>query len=345
MNQNQLLNLNNRPQGTQVAPLQKDFENQIVDPEILGFDHKTNQAGNAYVNFKRASAAAPPKQSKGSTTEDRGAKDTRGKSKKAERKFRESVGDSGIQLSGFPSITYSFMTPPDATATMDSSVYVRPKGSGSSGQGRGIARPSGGFEVEGEGMFDYGESAELWELQADASTNTRPIGYRELDLLPTFESADKETQVGPVELEKTAATLRGIIVNPDNILWMTNGDFSILKAEKQIEDYISRCWKVCSRWYHHIQFLHAVEECYRNRYFFEVKWSLPTKENPIPVATASVYFAFDVDIYSGRDEPVKVHYVLEGTRYPHVPGQIPFQQKWISGIICEKMRLIRSVKF
>ncbi|CAG7721407.1 unnamed protein product [Allacma fusca] len=333
MNQNQLSNMSNRAQGTQLAPVTKDNSNQVVDPEILGFDHKLSQAGNAYVNFKKPSGETKPK---GST--DANAKGKAVKANTSGQIHGEDPGEYEFDLSRFPSVAYSFMTPPDST--MDSSVYVRPKDRGS----RNIRLSSG--LVDGcEGMFEFGESAECWERQADAATNTRPIGYKELDLFPKIVVADAQTQVVPAQLEKAAATLRGIILNPHNILWSSNGDFSILNAEKQIEEFIGRCWKLCSRWYHHIQFLHAVEECYRNRYFFEVKWSLPTRENPIPIATASVYFAFDVEIYSGRDEPVKVHYVLEGTRFPHTPGEIPFQQKWLSGIICEKMRLMRSIKF
>ena len=41
----------------------------------------------------------------------------------------------------------------------------------------------------------------------------------------------------------------------------------------------------------------------------QVKWSMPTKEHPIPKATASVYFIFDVEIYGGRDETVKVSWI------------------------------------
>ncbi|CAG7821315.1 unnamed protein product [Allacma fusca] len=321
------LNLNNRPQGTQVAPPQRDFGSQVQDPNILGFDHKTSQAGNAFANHLQRNDSAEPLL--------RGSLDLQG----TVLTVQKSVDGPSIELSKLPSITYTFLTPPDST--MDSGVYVRPKGRESHWGSRLFSR----FGGDCEGLFEFGESADCWERQADASTNTRPIGYRELELFPKLDSTVGHTQVVPGQLEKAAATLRGIILNPQNILWGTNGDFTISKAEKQIEEFISRCWKVCSKWYYHIQFLHAKEGCYRNKYFFEVKWSLPSKESPIPIAKASVFFSFDVELYSGRDEPVKVHYVLEGTRFPHTPGLIPFQQKWLSGIICEKMRLIRDFKF
>jgi len=41
----------------------------------------------------------------------------------------------------------------------------------------------------------------------------------------------------------------------------------------------------------------------------------------------------------------QVHYVLEGNRFAHTPGALPFQDKWLWAIISDKIRVRRSVDF
>lgn len=183
----------------------------------------------------------------------------------------------------------------------------------------------------------------------EAETMARPRGYRDLDLrepIP-FVTFEAETHVTAHDLDREEAKGRGMTVFPrDNILWPTCSEIDMDLAGKKIEDYIKRCWSLDPKWLFHVQPLEVYHDSYRKKYVFEAKFSVPSPTTPVPPATASVFFVFEIPIYTAsRDEEVKVTYVLEGTRFPHSPGKIPFQEKWLWGIIQDKLRIQKAMNF
>lgn len=179
----------------------------------------------------------------------------------------------------------------------------------------------------------------------EAETSARPRGYRDLDLreqLP-YVSFEAETHVTAHDLDREEAKKRGYNLARDNILWPTCSEFDMDKAVKKIEDYIKRCWPIDPKWLFVIQPLEVYHDDYRKKYVFEVKFSVPSATTPVPPATASVFFVFEIPIYSMQDDTVKISYVLEGTRFAHSPGKIPFQDKWLWNIITDKLRVQKAL--
>lgn len=98
---------------------------------------------------------------------------------------------------------------------------------------------------------------------------------------------------------------------------------------------LTQSWKIGVGWKYCIDFLSQRDNLYR----YAVRWSVPTKECPVPAATASVYFyliaqemvrlkvtthqpaPFNVaclsEFVSVQDVPVLVLYVVEGQRLVH----------------------------
>jgi len=190
----------------------------------------------------------------------------------------------------------------------------------------------------------------LESKRCDAAILARPLDYQdsEIDLSVQQEehSSEMGTQIEEFEVEKDLAAERKIaLTSKTNTLWPTNDEFTKDKAEKRIEDYITRCWSLDPNWLFHIEFLQMSCTTSKRKYIYEVKFSMPTSQFPVPFATASVFFVLEVAYYEGHTEAVKVHYIVEGTRYQHYPGAIPFQQKWLKGIIAEKTKLQRLIDF
>ncbi|CAL8100905.1 unnamed protein product [Orchesella dallaii] len=181
----------------------------------------------------------------------------------------------------------------------------------------------------------------------EANVMARPRGYLNLDLndkMP-FVTFEAETSVTPYDLEKELARQRGVSLSRDNILWPSSGEFQIETSIKKIEDYIKRCWNLDSKWLFVVNPLEVYHDNYRRKYVFEVKFSVPSPVTPVPSATASVFFVFEIPLYAAKDDKVKVTYVLEGTRYAHRPGKVAFQDKWLWGIITDKLRVQKAVNF
>jgi len=205
-----------------------------------------------------------------------------------------------------------------------------------------------GEEEGGEEEEDPGKVLERKESRRrEAEVMARPRGYLSLDLnekMP-FVTFEAETSITPYDLEKELARQRGVSLSRDNILWPSSGEFQMETGIKKIEDYIKRCWNLDSKWLFVVNPLEVYHDNYRRKYVFEVKFSVPSPATPVPSATASVFFVFEVPLYAARDDKIKVTYVLEGTRYAHRPGKVIFQDKWLWGIITDKLRVQKAVNF
>ncbi|NXC46256.1 AKA14 protein, partial [Penelope pileata] len=117
--------------------------------------------------------------------------------------------------------------------------------------------------------------------------------------------------------------------------WTTCENFTVERGQQEIEDYIST-WELHESWKHWLEFLQEEDLEYIQRYQYRVIWSIPTRRQPIPYATASVYFAIDVSKIKPATLPVEVFFTLEGNRLKHRPEYCRFREKWLKDIIENK---------
>ncbi|CAL8072046.1 unnamed protein product [Calicophoron daubneyi] len=129
-----------------------------------------------------------------------------------------------------------------------------------------------------------------------------------------------------------------------NIMWPSIKDFTPEIGLKKIEEYI-KGWNVNGNWLHCIDILDVQEMPYDTHYRYRVRWSMPTRRAPIPIATASVYFTIEVSRVKPKTHTVGVFYQLEANRVIHRPGKTQFCEQWLRDIVDSKTRLMPYINF
>lgn len=91
--------------------------------------------------------------------------------------------------------------------------------------------------------------------------------------------------------------------------WLSRKDYSNENAINQIEEFIQP-WVRNPSWLYCIDAVNTTDKKYSTEYTFRVRWSIPTNCKPIPVASASVYFTYQVLKKCQEDVPseVKIRY-------------------------------------
>ncbi|XP_072287589.1 A-kinase anchor protein 14 [Pyxicephalus adspersus] len=129
-----------------------------------------------------------------------------------------------------------------------------------------------------------------------------------------------------------------------NITWMKCEEFSVDLGKKQIEEYVFT-WEFHESWLYCTDFLKEEEMEFSKLFHYRMKWSIPTRREPIPRATACVYFTIKISKIKPPTLPVEVFFVFESNRLVHRPGQTRFREKWLKDIIESKIVMMDSITF
>ncbi|VDK32075.1 unnamed protein product, partial [Taenia asiatica] len=76
---------------------------------------------------------------------------------------------------------------------------------------------------------------------------------------------------------------------PPNIDWPTNEEFTPELGAEKIKLYI-KSWDLTCGWVYVLKMLPPKEKRFWTEYYYEVRFSIPTRRQPIPKYTVSVYF-------------------------------------------------------
>ena len=95
--------------------------------------------------------------------------------------------------------------------------------------------------------------------------------------------------------------------------------------------------------------------------FSQVRYSIPTRRQPIPRHTVSIYFTIDISKikpkvkhsfrkkflsnFFQQNHPVKVSFVFETQRLIHHPSNFRFRQNWLQNIVLLKENLSQGIDF
>lgn len=129
-----------------------------------------------------------------------------------------------------------------------------------------------------------------------------------------------------------------------NIEWLTIQEFSVEKGEEKIAKFI-KTWEYGDSWLYCVDYLGKDDHEFDVRHRYRVRWSIPTRRKPIPRATASVYFTFEVSKIKPKDYPADIYYVFETNSLVHRPGESRFREKWLKDIIESKTILMEAIDF
>ncbi|KAK4884120.1 hypothetical protein RN001_000391 [Aquatica leii] len=120
------------------------------------------------------------------------------------------------------------------------------------------------------------------------------------------------------------------------VKWPRICDFTVTVGECCLNDYMLS-WTFDEAWLYCIDFLLVQSDEYNDYFKYEVKWSIPTIQYPIPQATASIFFTIEVSKFKPKYCLVDVTYVFEGSRFVQSPGQVEFQESFLFDIIFAKL--------
>lgn len=142
---------------------------------------------------------------------------------------------------------------------------------------------------------------------------------------------------------KLCADLASFTADPaPNVDWPKNADFSQDAGVDCIHDYVAT-WHRSDKWTYCIDFVQRQPTQYGDKYIYQVRWSVPTQEAPIPSVTASTYFTMHVSRVQPEGAQVQVTFQMESNRMVHVPGQSRFCEKWLQDIIDSKLILMHTL--
>ncbi|OAF70733.1 A-kinase anchor protein [Intoshia linei] len=116
-------------------------------------------------------------------------------------------------------------------------------------------------------------------------------------------------------------------------------------ARQKIVEIINS-WSFNTSWKYFLEFIGTEDREFDTRHYFETRWSIPTRQMPVPRATASIYFTFIVSKIKPKNEPVEIHYTLECWRFIIKRiDQLRFRQEWLKQIIESKIKCTNFLGF
>ncbi|CAF0971552.1 unnamed protein product [Adineta steineri] len=149
-----------------------------------------------------------------------------------------------------------------------------------------------------------------------------------------------------IELENDAK-----ISGHASVQWPKISEFTNEKVGvEKINEYIEKEWKkapgghdLC--WLYAIDFIEKKTLEFNDLYIYRVRYSIPTRRQPIPRQTISIYFTIDVSKVQPKNLPVKVLFALETMRVIYEPAKFRFRQNWLQAIVLLKEKMANGIDF
>ncbi|CAF3331824.1 unnamed protein product [Rotaria socialis] len=135
------------------------------------------------------------------------------------------------------------------------------------------------------------------------------------------------------------------------VKWPTIAEFTNEHVGiEKITEYIEKEWKTTpggqdACWLYAIDFLEKKSLEFNDLYIYRVRYSIPTRRQPIPRQTVSIYFTLDVSKIKPKNTPIQVSFLLETMRLIHYPDQFRFRQTWLENIILLKEKMANGIDF
>ncbi|CAF1317067.1 unnamed protein product [Rotaria magnacalcarata] len=135
------------------------------------------------------------------------------------------------------------------------------------------------------------------------------------------------------------------------VKWPTIAEFTNEHVGiEKITEYIEKEWKTApggqdACWLYAIDFLEKKSLEFNDLYIYRVRYSIPTRRQPIPRQTVSIYFTLDVSKIKPKNTSIQVSFVLETMRLIHHPDQFRFRQTWLENIILLKEKMTNGIEF
>ncbi|KAG5867340.1 hypothetical protein JTB14_026423 [Gonioctena quinquepunctata] len=127
--------------------------------------------------------------------------------------------------------------------------------------------------------------------------------------------------------------------------WPAIGDFSVTEGARTLKRYIDFTSEVTEDWLYSLILVAQQSNHVSDFYKYDAKFAIPTKLYPIPQATVSVFFTYEVSRVKPPYCPVEISYQLETCRTIMKPGKNIITEELLFRIIDAKLAYYKQVKF
>ncbi|XP_005410484.1 PREDICTED: A-kinase anchor protein 14 [Chinchilla lanigera] len=127
------------------------------------------------------------------------------------------------------------------------------------------------------------------------------------------------------------------------IKWITHGEFTAEKGQKQIQEFLSTC-KFRIGWAFRTEFMRKEDVIHSFYYIYRVGWSLSSAQLPIAKVYTIAYFTVKINKNKPPEAPVDISFVFEDQTLVQRPDSICFQEGTLMNVIEAKYLLINAIK-
>ncbi|XP_074036209.1 A-kinase anchor protein 14 [Leptinotarsa decemlineata] len=127
--------------------------------------------------------------------------------------------------------------------------------------------------------------------------------------------------------------------------WPTIEEFDEKLGTSKLKEYIDCTSEVTEDWLYSVELIAKQSNNHSDFYTYEAKFGIPTKCYPVPQATASVFFKYEVSRIKPRFCPVDVTFQFEASNSVLMPGTNYITEKLLFRIIDAKIAYYKTVRF
>ncbi|KAF7277981.1 hypothetical protein GWI33_008979 [Rhynchophorus ferrugineus] len=127
--------------------------------------------------------------------------------------------------------------------------------------------------------------------------------------------------------------------------WIPIKDFTISEGLNLIQNYIEKCGYFYNDWKYTIFYKGYSDDTASATFHYEVLFSLPCRLYPIPQVTASLYFNIEVSNIIPDYCPIKVYFLIEGSRQKMNPQKFILHDNTFLRILEIKMKHFQTFTF
>ncbi|KAI3389997.1 hypothetical protein SNEBB_011275 [Seison nebaliae] len=127
-----------------------------------------------------------------------------------------------------------------------------------------------------------------------------------------------------------------------DIKWPLVSEFTIELGEEKLREMIDTCWNYPAYWLYQLSYLESGENRFENLHFYSVKWSIPTRRQPVPRFTVLQTFTYKLS-KKRINIPVQVIYNIESQKQTFNPESIIFNSVWLHRVIDMKNEINKKL--
>ncbi|CAH1956034.1 unnamed protein product [Acanthoscelides obtectus] len=130
-----------------------------------------------------------------------------------------------------------------------------------------------------------------------------------------------------------------------NIIWPTISEFTRELGKKKLREYIDLTADVTENWEYSLNLIAGMSNSVSDFLMYEAVFSIPTKCYPVPQATATVLFTYEISRVKPKSCVVDVSYQVESFRTVLYPEKNLITEDLLFRVLHSKLRFFKTVAY